>query len=102
MAGKVPVQECMPRIEKKITVANKKGIHARPAALFVQLADKFDVRVTVANGRESVNGKSIMGLLMLGAGYQALLTITVEGANADGAMAEFEAFFSKQEEELVK
>lgn len=91
----------MPKIEKKIRVANKKGLHARPAALFVQLAEKFDITVTVAHGKERVNGKSIMGLLMLGAVHDTLLTVVAEGANAEMAMAEFEAFFSKQEEELM-
>ncbi|MBI4308935.1 MAG: HPr family phosphocarrier protein [Candidatus Omnitrophica bacterium] len=92
----------MSRIEKQLIVANKKGLHARPAALFVQLADKFDVSVTIAKGEERVNGKSIMGLLMLGAQYQTPLTVIVDGNEAQAAMAEFEAFFSKQEEELIK
>ena len=92
----------MPRIEKQIIVANKKGLHARPAALFVQLADKFDVSVTIAKGEERVNGKSIMGLLMLWAQCQTPLTVIADGNEAQSAMAEFETFFSKQEEELIK
>jgi len=91
----------MARIEKQVTVANKKGLHARPAALFVQLADKFDVTVSITKDKEHVNGKSIMGLLMLGAQYQTPLLLTVEGEAAEAAMAEFEAFFAKQEEELI-
>jgi phosphocarrier protein HPr len=92
----------MPRIEKNVIVANKKGLHARPAAMFVQLADKFGVNVTLVKGEERVNGKSIMGLLMLGAQHETPLTIIVEGDSAEAAMAEFENFFSKQEEDLVK
>ena len=92
----------MGRIEKQVIVANKKGLHARPAALFVQLADKFDVAVTIAKGEERVNGKSIMGLLMLGAQHQTPLTVIVDGQDAQSAMMEFEAFFGKQEEELIK
>ena len=92
----------MPRIEKELILTNKKGLHARPAALFVQLAEKFDVSVTVAKGEERVNGKSIMGLLMLGAQAQTHLTVTVEGDDAEAAMTEFEAFFAKQEEDLIK
>ena len=92
----------MSRIEKQIVVANKKGLHARPAALFVQLADKFDVAVTITRGEERVNGKSIMGLLMLGAQCQTPLIVIVDGNEAQTAMVEFEEFFSKQEEELIK
>ena len=91
----------MNKIEKEVTVANKKGLHARPAAIFVGLVEKFDVTVTLAHGTEVVNGKSIMGILMLGAIGGTVLKITVEGNEASSAMAEFEKFFNKQEEELV-
>jgi phosphocarrier protein len=90
----------MCKIEKELVVANKKGMHARPAAIFVGLADKYDVTVTLAKGSEVVNGKSIMGILMLGAVEGTVLKITVEGKEATAATAEFERFFSKQEEEL--
>ena len=91
----------MPLIEKDVIVMNKKGLHARPAALFVQIADKFNVNVTIVKGEEKVNGKSIMGLLMLGAQYQTPLKVIVEGEDAEAAMAAIETFFAKQEEELV-
>ena len=87
-------------IEKEIKVANKKGLHARPAALFVGLVEKFDVTVTMSNGKEKVNGRSIMGILMLGAVGGTILKITVEGSQAQQALDEFEKFFKKQEEEL--
>jgi len=90
----------MSKIEKEVTVANKKGLHARPAALFVGLVEKFDVTVTINNGKETVNGKSIMGILMLGAAGGTLLKITVEGSQAPEAMMACEKFFSQQEEEL--
>ena len=92
----------MVRIERQVIVANKKGLHARPAAMFVQLADKYDVTVAIAKDKERINGKSIMGLLMLGAQYQTQLTLIVEGEAAEAAMKEFEEFFAKQEEELIK
>ena len=88
-------------IEKEICVVNKKGLHARPAAFFVGLVEKFDVTVTLGHGSEVVNGKSIMGILMLGAVAGTVLKITVEGIKAEEAMAAFENFFSKQEEELI-
>jgi len=91
----------MNKIEKELIVANKKGLHARPAALFVGLAEKFDVNVTLAHGEEKVNGKSIMGILMLGAVTGTVLKVTVEGQEARAAMDEFEKFFNKQEEDLV-
>jgi len=91
----------MSKIEKELTVVNKKGLHARPAALFVSLVEKFDVTVTLAKASEVVNGRSIMGILMLGAAEGTVLKITVEGNQAPAAMAEFEKFFSKQEEEPV-
>ena len=90
----------MSKIEKEVIVANKKGLHARPAALFVGLVEKFDVSVTISNGKETVNGRSIMGILMLGAAGGTLLKISVEGTQAPQAMIEFEKFFSQQEEEL--
>ncbi len=91
----------MPHIEKEIIVMNKKGLHARPTALFVQLMAKFDAVITVAKGEEKVDGKSIMGLLMLGAQHQAHLKVGVDGNDAEKAMAAIEMFFSKQEEELM-
>ena len=91
----------MNKIEKDLTVLNKKGLHARPAAFFVGLAEKFDVTVTLGLGPEVINGKSIMGILMLGAAVGTVLKVTVEGRDANAAMAEFENFFSKQEEELL-
>ena len=90
----------MSKIEKDLTVANKKGLHARPAALFVGLVEKFGVIVTLTKDGEAVNGKSIMGILMLGAVAGTVLKVTVEGADAPHAMEEFEKFFSRQEEEL--
>jgi phosphocarrier protein HPr len=57
----------MTLIKKKLTVKSKQGLHARPAALFVQVANKFNSRITVRRDDNEVNGKSIMGILMLGA-----------------------------------
>jgi phosphocarrier protein HPr len=90
----------MPNIQKKLIVANKKGLHARPAAMFVQIASKHDCQVTVIKDKEKVNGKSIMGLLTLGAMHNTLLTVIVDGADAEMVMTEIEVFLSKQEEEF--
>ena len=88
----------MPKIEKEVTVMNQKGLHARPAALFVQLADKFDAKVMIVKGGEEINGKSIMGILMLGAQYLSKFKLIVDGPDAQQAIVELEAFLNKQEE----
>ena len=72
----------MEKIEKELIVANKKGLHARPAAIFVGLVEKFDVTVTLTKGPDVVNGKSIMGLLMLGAVEGTVLKVVIEGEKA--------------------
>jgi len=74
-------------------VTNKLGIHARPAALFVKIANKFESDITVAKDGETVNGKSIMGLMMLAAGLGSKLTITAEGRDAEQAVREIAQLF---------
>ena len=65
-------------------------LHARPAALFVQVANKFDCRITVRREDEEVNGKSIRGILMLGAERGSIIIIEADGPDADLALAELE------------
>jgi phosphocarrier protein HPr len=84
----------MPKIEKEFVMNNKQGLHARPAALFVQIAEKYDSEITVAKDQEQVNGKSIMGLLMLGAHYQSKISIIANGPDAEAAMNDIGAFFN--------
>ncbi len=81
-------------ITKKLTVLNKLGIHARPAAQFVRVASRFQADVTVSKDDESIDGKSIMGLMMLAVGCGAEITVTVEGPD--------EAETLEALEELVK
>lgn len=88
----------MPLIARKIVVKNKQGLHARPAALFVQIANKFDSRITVKRDAEEVNGKSIMGILMLGAEKGSEITIQVEGEDAQIAFAELEKILTSEED----
>jgi len=78
-------------IERSVIIKNKQGLHARPAALFVQIANKFDSDVTVIKGKNKVNGKSIMGIMMLEAGKGAKVTIITKGEDAEAAMTELEA-----------
>lgn len=87
----------MPLIKKKVTVKNKQGLHARPAALFVQVANKFDSRITVKSDKEEVNGKSIMGILMLGAEKGSAIIIEAEGGDAHLAIVELEKVIGSEE-----
>ncbi len=77
-------------IEKKITIKNDQGLHARPAAIFVQIANKYESDIAVKKGRQEVNGKSIMGLLTLAAEKGAKLHIKVNGPDAKEAIEELE------------
>jgi len=87
----------MALLKKKITIKNKQGLHARPAALFVQLANKFDSKITVTKGKETINGKSIMGILMLAANKGSRIIIEANGSDAEKALLELEALVGKDE-----
>jgi len=80
----------MPQITKEIHIINPLGLHARPAALFVQIASKYNSHVTVQKGNEKVNGKSIMGILTLGAQKGARVTIEADGEDAEQLVSELE------------
>ena len=77
-------------VEKVVIIKNKQGLHARPAALFVQIANKFASEITLVKGRQKINGKSIMGIMMLAAGAGSKVTIIATGDDADKAMVELE------------
>jgi phosphocarrier protein HPr len=87
----------MPLVKKKITVKNNQGLHARPAALFVQVANRFDSRVTVSRDNEEVDGKSIMGILMLGAEKGSVIVIQADGSDAQQAIVELEKIIIQEE-----
>jgi phosphocarrier protein len=86
----------MQKIRKEIIVKNKQGLHARPAALFVQVANKFDAEITILKDSEEVNGKSIMGILLLGAERDSKITIIAEGRDAEQAIVELEKLLSEE------
>jgi len=88
----------MALIKKELIVKNKQGLHARPAAVFVQIANKFDARITVRHDDEEVNGKSIMGILMLGAEKDSLIVVEADGVDAEAALVELEKLISSEEE----
>jgi len=87
----------MPKIVKDIKIMNPQGLHARPAAMFVQIASKYDSNLSITKGEESVNGKSIMGILMLGAQQFSSIRLTVEGDDAEHLLQELEDFLSRSE-----
>lgn len=85
------------RIEKKIKVRNKQGLHARPAALFVQIANKYDSTIKVLKDDQIVNGKSIMGILMLAAERDSEVILVVEGTDSQEAVRELELLLGSDE-----
>ena len=84
---------------KDLVVANKLGIHARPAAMFVRTANRFSCEIFVEKDGEKVNGKSIMGLMMLAAGPGSKLTVHAQGHDASQALAELETLFNQKFDE---
>jgi phosphocarrier protein len=67
-------------------IQNKLGLHARPAAMFVRLANQFSSEIIVEKDGEEINGKSIMGLMLLAAGQGSKLKITAQGIDAEKAL----------------
>jgi phosphocarrier protein HPr len=71
-------------LTKELTILNKSGLHARPAAMFVKTANRFGCEIFVEKDGEKINGKSIMGLMMLAAGPGSKVTLYIKGADAAG------------------
>src|ERR1700719_2206142 len=84
---------------KQLLVINKLGIHARPAAMFVKVANRFTCDIFVEKDGEKVNGKSIMGLMMLAAGPGSKLTVHAQGQDATQALAEIETLIKRKFDE---
>jgi phosphocarrier protein HPr len=84
---------------KDLLVSNKLGIHARPAAMFVKTANRFTCDIFVEKDGEKVNGKSIMGLMMLAAGPGSKLTVHAQGHDASQALAELETLIKRKFDE---
>lgn len=87
-------------IEKILTVKNRAGIHARPAALIAQTANKFSCEISLEKDSNAVNAKSIMGVITMAAGYNTVLTLKADGADEkEAADAITQLFESKFEED---
>jgi phosphocarrier protein len=86
-------------LTREITILNKSGIHARPAAMFVKIANRFGSDIFVEKDGEKINGKSIMGLMMLAAGPGSKVTLLAKGADAPQAIAELEQLVQRKFDE---
>ena len=86
-------------VEKILTVQNRAGIHARPAAINAQTANKFQAEITLIREGTAVNAKSIMGVIAMGAGYNTTLTLKAEGEDETEAANIIEDLFNKKFEE---
>ena len=86
-------------IKKILTVQNRAGIHARPAAIIAQTSNKFQSEITLTRDDATVNAKSIMGVIAMGAGYNTHLTLTVEGPYEAEAASVIEELFKNRFEE---
>ncbi len=78
-------------ISREITIINKLGLHARAAAKLVTCASEFHSNIQLSNNEQTVNGKSIMGVMMLAAGKGTVLLLSAEGEDETAAMEALEA-----------
>ncbi len=86
--SKKKTSEDAQRHSSEIIIENRNGLHARPAAMFVKISSRYRAEVWVEKDGERVNGKSIMGLMMLAAGKGSKLTVIAEGSDAEKVVAE--------------
>ena len=89
-------------VKRRLKIKNPQGMHARPASAFVKIANKFEAEVTVKKGGESVNGKSIMGLMTLAANRGSVLEIKTSGPDAREMMEALEQFLLNDSDEDKK
>ena len=86
-------------IERDVTVNNRAGIHARPAALIVQTAGKYKAHILFTKDGEEINAKSIMGIITLGAAYGSVISIRAEGSDEQDAVDALATLFQNRFEE---
>ena len=89
----------MAKLSKEITIKSSQGLHARPAALFVQIVNKYHCEVTITKNGEKVNGKSIMGILTLGAEKGCTVLIEVDGEESQKLLDDLEVLLTKENDE---
>lgn len=86
-------------IDRTLVVQSKMGIHARPAAMIVRVTSKFAGEIWLEKDDEKVNGKSIMGLMMLAAGRGSKLRVTIKGGDAEKLWTDLEELFERKFDE---
>ena len=86
-------------VSREMVVQNQLGLHARPASMFVKMATRFESEILVVKEGEEINGKSIMGLMMLAAGPGTTLTVTAVGSDAAEAINELAQLVNRNFEE---
>jgi len=86
-------------VEKTVTIKNRAGIHARPAALLVQTANRFAANIFLEKDGDKINGKSIMGILTLAATYDSPIKIIAEGSDEQDALQSICRLFETKFEE---
>ncbi|AEJ20679.1 HPr family phosphocarrier protein [Gracilinema caldarium] len=86
-------------VEQMVTIKNRAGIHARPAALLVQTASKFKSKIYIEKESDRINGKSIMGIITLGAGYDTNLKLIADGEDEQDALQALVHLFDSKFEE---
>jgi len=82
----------------QLKIKNKLGMHARPASIFVQFATKFESDIFVEKDGEKVNGKSLINLLMLSAGYNSTITVSASGKDQKSALIALEDLINNNTE----
>jgi len=83
-------------ISKSITISIPSGLEARPVALLVQVASRFESKITIESGAKTVNAKSIMGMMTLGLAAGEDVTVNADGADEESAVAEIEKYLSAE------
>jgi phosphocarrier protein HPr len=86
-------------LTKELIILNKSGLHARPAAMFVKTANRFGCEIFVEKDGEKINGKSIMGLMMLAAGPGSKVTLYIKGSDAVAASVELANLINRKFDE---
>lgn len=101
-ANKQPKRKgALQALKKRLHIHSRQGLHARPAAIFVQVANRFKSTIRVRKGRQEVDGKSIMGLLTLAASRGSTIEVTTKGSDAQEAMYALEQLVCKTEPPAV-
>jgi len=86
-------------IEKQLRIPNRLGLHARPAALLVKVAARFQSDIFISKDDQIINGKSIMGVMTLAAEYKSILSFKISGEDEEDAMRAIEELFARKFDE---